>query len=86
MTFAFGPLTDDYGTDIATTSDGAGGLNLTCAKYGTLHVTASQIAQPTVAMLVQRLEAGEDFYTNWRNLAQAIGLPDPGESQLGSPE
>jgi acetyl-CoA acetyltransferase len=86
MSYVFGPLTDDFGTDVTTTSDGAGGLILSCPKYGSLTVTAANLANQTVAMLVQRLEQEEDVYTNWRSLSQALGLPDPGDSQIGSPE
>lgn len=86
MSYTFGPLTDDFGEDLTTASDGSGGLILSCPKYGSMTVTASQLADPLTARLVQRLTAAEDFYITWRNLSQQIGLGDPGEAQLGSPE
>ncbi len=68
MSFAFGPLTDDYGFTFTSTSDGAGGLILTCAKYGTVTVTAAQLADPETERLVQRVTDGQDVETNWGNL------------------
>lgn len=86
MSYTFSPLTDDFGWDITTKSDGNGGLILSTPKYGTMTVTAAQLQNPLTAQLVQRLEQEEDVYTNWRSLATQIGLADPGETQLGSPE
>ena len=82
MTFAYGPYTDDIGFKTTTSPDGSGGLNLTCDKYGSIHVTSAQLANTTTAELVRRVVDQEDFETNWRNLCEAIGLPDPGP---GSP-
>lgn len=82
MTFAYGPFTDVIGFKVTTSSDGAGGLTLTCDKYGSMTVTAANLGNPTTAELVRRVTDGEDFPTNWRNLAEAIGLPDPG---VGTP-
>lgn len=87
MSFAFGPLTDCYGMTLTVTPDGTGGFNVSCPKYGSMDVTAAQLAStPMVQELFNRLCRAEDFYINWRNLSEALGLGDPGETQIGSPE
>lgn len=84
----YGPSTDSYGRSVTWTSDGAGGGILSCPKYASnpLAVSAAQLADPLTAELVARLTRAEDVYTNYRNLSQRLGLGDPGESQIGSPE
>lgn len=83
MSFAYGPFTDTLGFKLTTTSNGAGGLILSCPKYASsITVTAANLAVPIVAEYVRRLEACEDFVTNWRNLSIQLGLGDPG---VGTP-
>lgn len=81
MSFAYGRYTDDLGEELTTASDGAGGIILTCPKYGSMTVTAAQLADTLTAELVRRVCDAEDFYISWRNLSIQIGHGDPGDPE-----
>lgn len=73
MSFAYSPLTQTYGYKLTVTSDGAGGIILTCDKLGTLAVSAAQLANQETADLVARICRQQDPETNWANLQSHLG-------------
>lgn len=68
----WGRLTDTYGLNVTSASDGAGGIVLTTAKYGSVTVTHAQMTNLETAELVRRLTSGEDIDTNWKNLVSHL--------------